>query len=123
MPERPMGRGWLWLGLYVTAGLVAGAACAYLAVGRALRPLPWFLAGLAGNVVALAILATRPAGDRRALPEGVPPGLVKVATTHAPAACPVCGATNHPAAAACSACGAALSPTVQAETARIRREE
>jgi hypothetical protein len=116
--ERPMTRGWLWLGLYVLAGLVCGGLAAYSAVGRALPPRRWFFAGLAGNVLALAALATRPAGDASRLPAGVPRGLAKVATTRSPVTCPVCGAGNHPAAAACSTCGAVLAPAVEAETAR-----
>jgi hypothetical protein len=116
---RPVASGWLIVGLYILIGLVAGALCAYLAVGKALSPLPWFFAGLAGNVVALLALLARPAGDASALPAGVPPGLAKVATTREPVRCPVCGASNHPSAAACANCGSALVPTVQAETARV----
>lgn len=119
MEGRETASGWLLFGGYVLLGLVFGALCAYLAVGRALRPLPWFFAGLVANVVALAVLLTRPRGDAAALPAGIPDGLAKVPTTRAPARCPSCGAQNHPAAAACSTCGAALVPTAVAETARV----
>lgn len=117
--QRPLASGWLVLGLYVLAGLLVGALTAYLAVGRARRPLAWFFGGLAGNVVALAALLALPRGDASALPAGVPPGLAKVPTTRSPVTCPACGGSNHPAAARCSTCGAALTPTAEAETARI----
>lgn len=117
--DRPLASGWLLFGLYVLAGLLCGALAAYLAVGHGRRPLPWFFAGLALNVLAPAALAALPRGDLSALPAGVPPGLAKVPTTRAPAACPVCGSPNHPAARRCSACGAALAPGAEPETARI----
>jgi hypothetical protein len=110
--------GWLLFGVYVLVGLVAGGGCAYIAVARGLAPIPWFFAGLVGNVAALAVLCTRPAADTSALPQGVPHGLVKVPTTHAPITCPACGRPNHPSTALCSGCGAVLSPSVEAEAAR-----
>ena len=51
--RRSMAFGWLWLGVYVLAGLVCSALCGYIAVGKALTPLPWFFAGLAGNLAGL----------------------------------------------------------------------
>lgn len=119
VPERAMPWGWLILGLVVLDGLVMGALCSYLAVTRALPPVPWFFAGLVGNVFGLvALLVVRP-GDPGRHPAGVPGGLAKVPLTRAPRACPACGAGNHPAAAGCSACGATLVPTAEPETARI----
>ncbi len=118
-PSLPLRGGWLLFACYVVLGLVAGAACAYVAVARALRPLPWFFAGLVANVLALGVLLTRPPGDASALPAGVPPGLTKVPTTRRPARCPSCAGENHPSARACAECGAALAPAVDPETARL----
>lgn len=117
--EAPLATGWLLVGLYVLAGLLCGALAAYLAVGRSRPPLTWFLAGLLGNVVALAALLLLPRGAPAELPAGIPPGLAKVPRTRSPAACPTCGAPNHPAAAHCSQCGSALSPLVAPETSLI----
>lgn len=113
----PLKDAWLILGLYVILGLVAGATCGYLAVGRGLSPLPWFFAGLLLNVVALAVLviARRPA-DLSHYPGGIPSGLKKVPTTRAPRRCPGCGANNHPAARSCTSCRGPLNPLVEAET-------
>ena len=108
--------GWLYFGIYVLFGLVFSAVCGYLAVGRGLAPLPWFFAGLAGNVAALAVLLATPRGAGAA---DVPAGLAKVPTTHRPLPCPRCGAPNHPAAAACAGCGATLAPAVEPETVRV----
>ncbi len=116
---REMSGGWLGLGVYVLIGLVFAAACGYLAVARARAPLPWFFAGLIGNVIALAALVATPRGDASRLPAGVPPGLAKVPTTRSPVACPACGTANHPAAAACGECGGRLEPAVESETARV----
>ncbi len=119
MEGRRASRGWLWFGGYFAVGLVFAALCGYLAVSRSLQPLPWFFAGLAGNVAALGVLLARPRGDASALPGGVPAGLAKVPATHAAVPCPSCGAANHPAAADCSDCGAALAPALEPETARV----
>lgn len=118
---REMSLGWLAFGTYVVIGLVFSALCGYLAIGRGHPPLPWFFAGLAGNLAALAVLLATPRKDLGALPAGVPPGLAKVPSTRSPVPCPSCGTSNHPAAAACGGCGAELTPTAQAETARVRR--
>ncbi|MFO0984239.1 MAG: hypothetical protein U1E76_21375 [Planctomycetota bacterium] len=118
-PEQPMRFGWFAFGAYVLIGLVFGALCAYVAVGRGLRPLPWFGAGLVVNAVALAVLLTRERADLSALPGGVPAGLRKVPRTRPPVACSACGTLNHPSAAACSNCGAAFKPLVTAETALL----
>lgn len=119
MEGRRAARGWLYLGVYVLIGLVFGALCGYLAVSRSLPPLPWFFAGLAGNVAALAVLLATPRGDPASAPAGVPSGLAKVPLTHASVSCPGCGAANHPSASACGGCGAALAPVYEPETARV----
>ncbi|HSR68769.1 MAG TPA: hypothetical protein VLU25_12595 [Acidobacteriota bacterium] len=105
---------WLWLGLYVLAGLLCGAACGYLAIGKSLSPLPWFLAGLAGNVAALLLVSVVPAG-RPAGPDGVPAGLRKVPSTRSPVECPSCRASLHPCAESCPHCGARLHPASPSE--------
>lgn len=107
--------GWLAFGTYVVVGLVFAALCGYLAIGRGHLPLPWFFAGLAGNVAALFVLLKSPRGP---LEGGMPPGLTKVPVTRAPVPCPGCGATNHPVATECGGCGAELTPVVEPETAR-----
>ena len=119
MEGRRTSSGWLYFGAYVLLGLVFAALCGYLAVSRSLAPIPWFFAGLAGNVAALAVLLATPRGDPSALPAGVPAGLAKVPATRRPLPCPSCGVTNHPTAPACSACGAALAPALEPETARV----
>lgn len=116
--ERSLFSGWMWFGCWVVVGLVCGAIAAYVALGKGLAPLPWLLAGLAFNVVALALLATKPRADLSQLPQGVPDGLRKIATTHAPADCPTCGRPNHPSAQACSHCGAPMSARVKSEAQR-----
>ncbi len=110
------GRGWLYLGFFVLAGLAVGALCGALAVVRGHPPLPWFGAGLVLNVLAFALLVFLPRGERYG-PEGVPAGLGKVPLTRAPRRCPCCGAPHHPAARACAACRERLTPEVEAETA------
>ncbi len=116
---RPMATGWLWFGVYVLAGLIFAAVCGYVAVSRALSPIPWFFAGLVGNVAGLVVLLVTPRGDERQLPAGIPRGLRKVPLTRAPVRCASCGAMNHPAAQGCSDCGAGLEPAVESEARRV----
>lgn len=115
----PMAIGWLWIGVYILAGLIFGAVCSYVAVARAVAPCPWFVAGFVGNIVALIVLCLVAKGDRAILPAGVPSGLSKVPTTRAPIRCSGCRCENHPGAAECSHCGASLDPTVEPETHRL----
>ena len=112
----PLASGWLLVGAYLLLGLFFAAACSYLAIQRARPPVPWFLAGLLGNVAALVVLLSTPRGDP-ALP--IPSGLSKAPTTRAPLACEHCGAPNHPAARTCSSCETVLSPSLHAESDRI----
>jgi len=111
--------GWFGFGLYMLTGLVFGAACGAIAVGRSRAPWPWFFAGLVVNVFALAALLTRGPGEPASHIDGIPPGLRKVPTTRDPIACPACRSQLHPAARLCSQCGAELSPRVRAETAEV----
>lgn len=113
-----LGSTWLWFGIYVLAGLVFGAETAYLALSRGRLPLPWFAAGLFLNVIALLIVLLLPRRQEFDAPAGIPVGLAKVPSTHAPVACVHCGSPNHPSASACSACGQELTPSFQAESAR-----
>ena len=117
MESPPTETGWLWLGLYILVGLVAGAACSYAALNRGLPAWGWFFAGLLTNAIALAAVLTRPRGAA-APAAGLAPGLAKIPTTRAPIDCERCGAANHPAAPECSGCGHALSPAIEPETAR-----
>ncbi len=113
--------GWMWFGCYVVVGLVGGAICSYVALGKGLAPVPWLLAGLAFNVGAIVAVLRCPRGDLSALPHGVPGGLAKIPTTHAPVACGQCGGANHPTARACVSCGTALDGAVESESARALR--
>ncbi len=117
--ERSLLSGWMWFGSYVLVGLVCAAIAAYVALGKGLAPLPWLLAGLAFNVLALCALAAKPRGDLSRLPEGVPSGLRKIPATHSPTCCAKCGTANHPSAQACAGCGAALSARFESEARRI----
>lgn len=100
--------GWVALGCYALLGLIFAAVCGYLAIRRHHAPLPWFFAGLVGNVAALVLLLVAPPGN----PANYP------VSSHGPVACPACGAANHPAARACGRCQTSLTPQVASETAR-----
>ena len=117
--KRPMAFGWLWLGGYVLVGMLCSASCAYIAVCKGLTPLPWFFAGMLGNVAGLGLVMFAARGDAAALPAGIPAGFAKVPTTYAPATCPSCGAANHPSAARCADCREPITPTVAPETGRV----
>jgi hypothetical protein len=108
---------WFLFGCYVLLGLVFAALCAHRALHKGLPAWVWFLAGLFFNLVAfLAVLLRR--GRASVSPGGVPPGLHKISSTHAPMACAKCGDWNHPSARSCVACGASLSPALESEVAR-----
>ncbi len=112
---------WLFFGLYVLVGLVSSALCGYLAISRALPPLPWFFAGLFGNVAAIAVLLTTQQGDLKASPAGIPRGLAKVPTTHNPAPCPNCRYQNHPSVQHCGRCQTSLTTGYESEVARAHK--
>jgi YHS domain-containing protein len=105
----------LVVSVYLVVGLLSGGVAAYLAVGRGVAGFRWFLVGLAGNVVGLA-LAWSALGSR---PVTAPPGLAKAAATADPESCPSCGRTNHPSAERCAGCGAALSPATRSEVRSV----
>jgi len=60
--------------------------------------------------------------NRSASPAGdpIPAGLAKIPSTRAPQACPLCGATNHPAASQCLECKAPLRPDFPSEVSRLK---
>lgn len=113
--------GWMWFGLWALAGVVCAAATTYVALSKGIAPMPWLLAALAFNVVPLVLVVLKPAADLSALPQGVPAGLAKIATTLAPSACPKCVADNHPAAKVCTSCGAPLQASGTSEVARAMK--
>ncbi len=114
-----LGSLWLWIGLYVLAGLIGAAVCSYLAVSKSMNLLPWFIAGLLFNIVAVIAVLLVPGGDSSIEPAGIPSGMAKVPLTRSPASCPDCDAQVHPAASSCSRCGSSLQPLVEAETSRV----
>lgn len=120
---QPLSLGWFLFGLYVLLGLIFAGACAQQAVHKALAPVPWFLAGLFLNALGYLLLLTRPSGDARRFPAGIPSGLHKVPETHEHEQCPCCGAYNHPAAYRCPACGASMEPKLESEAARWRKQQ
>ena len=107
----------LFLGLYVLAGLLFGALAAHRALSVGRNPLAWLAVGLVTTLPGFLALLTLPKGEVKG-PAGVPSGLAKIATTYAPAACPVCGTENHPSALKCLGCGSDLSPKMTSEVAR-----
>ncbi len=119
---QPVSLGWFLLGLYVLVGLVFAGASAQQAVQKALPPIPWFFAGLFLNAVAYLVLLTRPPGDAREFPAGIPGGLTKVPRTYEHQACPCCGTYLHPAAHRCPGCEAEMEPKVESEALRWRRQ-
>jgi hypothetical protein len=113
---------WFAVGLYVLVGLIFAGASAHQAVHKALPPIPWFFAGLFLNAVGYLILLTRPPGDARAFPAGIPRGLRKVPRTYYSEECLDCGYHNHPAAYCCLGCGAEIHPAFESEAARWRTQ-
>jgi uncharacterized paraquat-inducible protein A len=111
----------MWFGLWALAGVVCAAAASYVALSKGIAPLPWMVAALPFNVVPLLLVALKPAADLSRLPQGVPAGLAKIATTRAPVACAKCGAPHHPTATRCSDCGAPLAASGVSEVARAQR--
>ena len=120
---RPLSPAWLFLGVYVLAGLIFAGACAHEAVHKALPPIPWFFAGFFLNAAGYLILLTRAPGDSRQFPAGIPRGLRKVPRTYYSEDCPKCGYHNHPAGDACLGCGAGMTPPFESEAVRWCKQQ
>ena len=117
-PGKPvLATGWFVFGLYMLVGLVFAAFCAHRALHAGYSPVRWLIAGLVFNIFAYGFLLTRPKREVLA-PAGIPAGLRKISTTHAPVHCPKCGGENHPSAPVCGGCGATLVPKATSEVAR-----
>ena len=103
--------GWFIFGIYVLIGLLFAALTSHAAVGKGLKPIPWFFIGLFFNAFGyLAVLMKKSEAV-----SAVPAGFAKVPLTSAPAVCPDCGYENHPSAKSCSGCGTALNPQDKSE--------
>ncbi len=114
LPEQ-LSMNWFIFGIYVLFGLLFGAVTSHCAVGKGLKPIPWFFAGFFLSVaayIAVAVKKTETSGT-------VPGGLGKVPLTVKPSACQGCGNENHPSAKSCSNCGGALNPTSTSEVDRL----
>ncbi|MBK5292521.1 MAG: zinc ribbon domain-containing protein [Acidobacteriia bacterium] len=110
---------YLWMGLYVLIGLMFGGACAHMALVKGLSSRRWFFLGFFFSALAYLALAGKAVAENA--PEA-PAGLGKIPSTRSSAACPGCGAGNHPSSRQCGACGAALHPTASSEVASAARE-
>lgn len=104
--------GWFLFGVYVLIGLIFAALCSHIAVAKALKPIPWFFAGLILNALAYLFLLTK----KSKATENIPDGLSKVPLTSDPSRCPVCNYENHPSAKSCSSCGTKLESDTKSET-------
>lgn len=114
LPER-LSMKWFIFGIYVLLGLIFGAVTSHCAVGKGLKPIPWFFTGFFLSVVGyIAVAVKKPEAGGT-----VPGGLGKVPLTVNPSVCQGCGSENHPSAKSCSNCGGALSPTSTSEVDRV----
>jgi len=112
----PPVRGWLYISLYILAGLLFGGVCGYLAVDRGRSGKAWFALGLVGTAAALAALLSMPRVEAPFHAKG----LAKVPTTREPRPCPACGHLDHPSSDRCLGCGGRLTPVVDSEVTRAR---
>lgn len=113
------GGGWRWFQLYGLVGILSAAVAAYGAISKGLPALPWFGAALLFNFLALIALFAAPDRSADSAFAGMPAGLRKVPSTHGPALCGACGASNHPSASRCHSCGADLQAAYDSEARRI----
>ncbi|HUY15198.1 MAG TPA: zinc ribbon domain-containing protein [Terriglobia bacterium] len=109
---------WIWLGIYVLAGLAFAAICAQRSLEVGYAPAAGFALGFFLNLPGYLFLVSRPRRKVQA-PGGIPAGLRKIPATHSPQACPRCGMPNHPSAQACIACGVKLLPRFASEVSKI----
>lgn len=107
--------GWFLLGIYVFIGLIFAALTSHAAVGKGLKPIPWFFIGLLFNALGYLAVITKKSEAIGNIPEG----FKKVPLTSAPSICPSCGYENHPSAKNCSICGTWLSPQTTSEVDKL----
>ena len=107
--------GWFIFGIYVLIGLIFAALTSHKAVGKGLRPIPWFFVGLLFNALGYLAVLTKKSEATGNIPEG----FAKVPLTSAPSICPKCGYENHPSAKNCSSCGTGLSPETTSEVEKL----
>ena len=103
--------GWFLFGIYVLIGLIFAALTSHAAVGKGLKPIPWFFAGFLFNVLGYLAIVTKKSEASGDIPEG----FRKVPLTSQPSVCLGCGYENHPSAKNCSSCGVALNPREASE--------
>ena len=102
---------WFIFGIYILVGLFFAALTSHAAVGKGLKPIPWFFTGLFFNAFGYLAVLMKKSEDVN----NVPGGFTKVPLTSAPAVCPGCGYENHPTAKKCSGCGTGLTPQDRSE--------
>jgi hypothetical protein len=107
--------GWFLFGSYVLFALVCAAVSGYVAVSKGLPAIPNFFMGLLLSVFGMVYVITRPPAVEKG---AIPPGMAKVADTHAPKRCPKCGQTNHPTVSRCAHCGEDMTPSYESEISR-----
>ena len=107
--------GWFLFGIYVLIGLIFAALTSHAAVGKGLRPIPWFFVGLLFNALGYLAVLTKKSQATGNIPEG----FAKVPLTSAPSVCQSCGYENHPSAKNCSSCGTGLSPETSSEVEKL----
>ena len=103
---------YFWLGSLLLAGLVFGAVCGHMAMLKGYSTWRWFFLGLFFSIPACLALANKPSSPNA---PDAPAGLARIPDTRPPAACPQCGASNHPSASQCSSCGGRVEPTAPSE--------
>ncbi len=108
---------WLWIGVYVLAGLVFGSLASLAALAQGRGPLAAFLLGFLFTVPGYLYVLSR---GRLPGAAAFPAGRFKQPGTQDPVKCPACGSTNHPAARRCSACGNTLEPAARSESEAVR---
>ena len=109
--QKALSMGWFVFGIYILVGLFFGALTSHAAVGKGLRPIPWFFGGLIFNAFGYFAVIMK----KSEAVKDVPAGFAKVPLTSAPSICPECGYENHPTAKICSGCGIALNPKESSE--------
>ena len=107
--------GWFIFGIYILLGLFFAALTSHAAVGKGLKPIPWFFIGLLFIAFGYLAVLTKKSETTADIPDG----LVKVPLTSSPSTCPGCGYQNHPSAKNCSGCGIPLEPKGSSELEKL----